>query len=71
MAKFFTGGTIWCSAGVQATSLRIDGGRIEAIDGQPQAADEIIDLHGKFLAPAFMDGHAHPLLPADKHKAHL
>jgi predicted amidohydrolase YtcJ len=61
VAKFFIGGTIWCSAGVQATSLRIDNGRIVAIDVQPQADDEIIDLQGKFLAPAFMDGHAHPL----------
>lgn len=61
MAQFFTGGTIWCSTAHYATSLRIDNGRIVAIDGQAQADDEIIDLQGRFLAPAFMDGHAHPL----------
>ena len=61
MAKFFSGGTIWCSTGVLATSLRVEGGRIVAIDEKPGSDDEIINLQGKFLAPAFMDGHAHPL----------
>jgi predicted amidohydrolase YtcJ len=61
MAKFFTGGTIWCSMGVLASSLRIDKGKIVAIDEQAQPDDEVIDLQGRFLAPAFMDGHAHPL----------
>ena len=61
MAKFFTGGTIWCAEGVLATSLRIDKGLIVAIDEQPHPGDEVIDLQGRFLAPAFMDGHAHPL----------
>jgi predicted amidohydrolase YtcJ len=61
LAKFLSGGTIWCSAGVQASSLRIDQGRIVGIDQKAQPGDEIIDLQGQFLAPAFMDGHAHPL----------
>jgi hypothetical protein len=50
MAKFFTGGTIWCSEGVLATSLRIDKGLIVGIDGQPQPGDEVFDLQGRFLA---------------------
>lgn len=61
MAKFFTGGTIWCSTALYATSIRVDDSRITAIDDSPQPDDEIIDLQGRFLAPAFMDGHAHPL----------
>lgn len=61
VAKFFTNGTIWCSLGVQARSLRIDQGMIVGLNEQPQPADQIIDLQGQFLAPAFMDGHAHPL----------
>jgi predicted amidohydrolase YtcJ len=61
VAKFFTGGTIWCSESVLASSLRIDNGTIVAIDEQPHPGDEVIELKGRFLAPAFMDGHAHPL----------
>ena len=61
MAKFFTGGTIWCAAGVSATSLRVEDGLIVALDQQPLPSDELIDLQGRFLAPAFMDAHAHPL----------
>ena len=61
MAKFFSGGTIWCSTGVLATSLHVEGGRIVAINEPSHPDDEIINLQGKFLAPAFMDGHAHPL----------
>jgi predicted amidohydrolase YtcJ len=59
--RFFTGGTIWCGLGVTAQSLRISDGTIASINSQPEPGDEVIELGDQFLAPAFMDGHAHPL----------
>lgn len=61
MAKFFSGGTIWCGVGSVAQSVRVDGGKIVEINGAAYPGDEVLDLQGGFLAPAFMDGHAHPL----------
>ena len=61
MATYFTGGTIWCSLGTTAQSVRVAGGKVVEINGAPQANDNIIELGNQFLAPAFMDGHAHPL----------
>ncbi len=61
MATFFSGGTIWCGIGCVAQTLRIDGGKVVEIDGVAHSGDEVVDLAGAFLAPAFMDGHAHPL----------
>ena len=61
MSTYFSGGTIWCSKGVTAQSLRIEDGKIVAINVPAEDSDEIVDLQGGFLAPSFMDGHAHPL----------
>jgi hypothetical protein len=61
MSTYFTGGTIWSGFGKKISSLRISGGLISEINGQPHPGDEVIDLKESFLAPAFMDGHAHPL----------
>ena len=61
MATFFSGGTIWCGVGSLADSVRIDGGKIVELNGVVHPGDEVVDLKGGFLAPAFMDGHAHPL----------
>lgn len=61
MGKYFTGGTIWCSLGLTAQSLRISDGKIASINSTPEPGDEVIELGDQFLAPAFMDGHAHPL----------
>jgi predicted amidohydrolase YtcJ len=61
MSTYFTGGTIWCGIGITAQSLRVSDGRIAAIDCAPEPGDEVINLGNQFLAPAFMDGHAHPL----------
>ena len=41
--------------------MRIDGEKIVEINGVAQPGDNVVDLKGAFLAPAFMDGHAHPL----------
>ncbi len=61
MSTYFTGGTIWGGYGKTLSSLRISNGTISEINGQPHSGDQIVDLNGKFLAPSFMDGHAHPL----------
>ena len=61
MALYFTGGTIWRQSGTYAKSIRVDDGVIVEIDGPSQSGDQLIDLKGSFLSPAFMDGHAHPL----------
>jgi predicted amidohydrolase YtcJ len=61
MGSYFTGGDIWCSPGKFATSVRVVDGIISELNLSAHDGDQIIDLHGGFLAPAFMDGHAHPL----------
>jgi predicted amidohydrolase YtcJ len=61
MSTYFTGGTIWGGYGKTLSSLRVADGLISEINGHPHPGDEVIDLKEKFLAPAFMDGHAHPL----------
>ena len=61
MTTYFTGGTIWQSYGKYVDSIRVDEGVIVEINGLSQAGDEVIDLQGSFLSPAFIDGHAHPL----------
>jgi len=61
VATFFSGGTIWCGIGCIANSVRIDGEKIVEINGAAEPGDNVVDLAGAFMAPAFMDGHAHPL----------
>lgn len=61
MGKYFSNGTIWCASQRYAISLRVESGFIVELDGEAHDGDEIVDLAGGFLAPAFMDGHAHPL----------
>ena len=61
MATFFSGGTIWCGIGCLADSVRVDSDKIVELNGIAKSGDELVDLQGGFLAPAFMDGHAHPL----------
>jgi predicted amidohydrolase YtcJ len=61
MSTYFTGGTIWSGYGKSISSLRVTDGLISEINGQPHSGDEVINLKDGFLAPAFMDGHAHPL----------
>jgi len=61
VATFFSGGTIWCGLSSFANSVRVDGEKIVEINGTVHPGDEVVDLQGGFLSPAFMDGHAHPL----------
>ena len=61
----FTGGPIITFDGAPATALAIDDGRIVSIGDQATDAfatfDEVVQLAGRPLLPAFRDGHAHPL----------
>ena len=61
----FTGGPIITFDGRPTTSLAIDGDRIVAIGdeavGWSTGFDEVVQLDGRPLLPAFRDGHAHPL----------
>lgn len=64
----FTGGTIlssYRSDAVEHTAVAVEDGRIIAVDAEARAlsatAGETVDLLGGVLAPAFGDGHAHPL----------
>ncbi|MFP3466729.1 amidohydrolase [Leifsonia sp. SIMBA_070] len=64
----FTNGTILASYRADAaehTAVAIEDGRVTAVGPTAlalrPAADEVVDLEGGVLAPAFADGHAHPL----------
>jgi predicted amidohydrolase YtcJ len=63
MRTLFTNGEIWCSRGVYTTAVLADESTILALGDDALAAeyDHLFDLQGKFLAPGFIDAHAHPL----------
>ncbi len=63
MRTLFTNGEIWCSRGVYTTAVLADESTILALGDDALAADydHTFDLQGKFLAPGFIDAHAHPL----------
>jgi predicted amidohydrolase YtcJ len=62
----FTGGTVWTGrGGPDADALVVAGADVVAV-GAPardllDGCDEVVDLDGGFLMPAFGDGHAHPM----------
>ena len=63
MKTLFTNGEIWCTRGSYTDAVLVESGKVIALGhGALQASnDEEIDLGGKFLAPGFIDAHAHPL----------
>jgi predicted amidohydrolase YtcJ len=63
MRTLFTNGEIWCGRGRYVDSLLIADGVIAALgeDARNSLNDQEIDLQGSFLAPGFIDAHAHPL----------
>ena len=63
MKTLYTNGEIWCSRGRYTEAVLVENHRIIALGSDAQSAhyDEKIDLEGMFLAPGFIDAHAHPL----------
>ncbi len=63
MKTLFTNGEIWCSRGTYTSAVLVEKGKIIALGETAinSTFDEKIDLGGKFLAPGFVDAHAHPL----------
>ncbi len=63
MKTLFTNGEIWCSRGTYTNAILVESGKVVAIghDALQASNDEVIDLTGKFMAPGFIDAHAHPL----------
>lgn len=61
----FTGGPVITYGGAPAASLAIDGDRIVAVGDEAKSwsttFDEVVQLEGRAVLPAFRDGHAHPL----------
>lgn len=62
----FTGGTVWTSLGASDLDAVVVDGEVIAAVGEDARAllptcEEIVDLEGGFLMPAFGDGHAHPM----------
>jgi predicted amidohydrolase YtcJ len=63
MKTLFTNGEIWCSRGTYTNAILVESGKVIAIghDALQASKNEVIDLTGKFMAPGFIDAHAHPL----------
>ena len=63
MRTLFNNGEIWCSRGTYTSALLVEDGKIAAIGEHAlgQSFDKKVDLRGQFLAPGFIDAHAHPL----------
>ena len=63
MRTLFYNGQIWRKKALLTNALLIEGGTIVALGEQAllSEADKKIDLQGKFIAPGFIDSHAHPL----------
>ena len=63
MRTLFNNCSIWVGFGNSSDAILIENGRVLALgpDALSGSADQIIDLAGAFVMPAFADGHAHPL----------
>jgi predicted amidohydrolase YtcJ len=63
MKTLFRNGEIWCSRGTYTSAVLIEDHTVIALGEDALTAqwDKEIDLEGKFLAPGFIDAHAHPL----------
>jgi predicted amidohydrolase YtcJ len=57
--RLFRNGTVWTGAD-RVDALSVRDSRIETVGVNATDADEIIDLDGGLLLPAFGDGHCHP-----------
>jgi hypothetical protein len=61
MSVLFRGGPVYTPAVPQATALLVDGARISWLgpSGEAPDADEVVELDGALVAPAFVDAHVH------------
>jgi predicted amidohydrolase YtcJ len=65
MRTLYRGGAIYSAASPFATALLVDGdtvawlGAEEAADAHAADADEVVDLEGALVTPAFVDSHVH------------
>lgn len=59
----FRGGPVWLGPGRTTSALAVRDGVIAALGGDALAlaADEVVDIEGGLLLPAYSDGHAHPV----------
>jgi predicted amidohydrolase YtcJ len=69
--RAFVGGKLWTGdpAHPWATALAVRGDRLAAVGSDAQirvlctSATEVVDLHGRFVCPGFIDAHLHFLVP--------
>ena len=63
MKTLFTNATFWSSGSPVFSSLLIENEKIITVGQKAieEKHDEVVDLNGAFVMPAFADGHAHPL----------
>lgn len=63
MRTLFINGEIWCARGTYTNAVLVEDGKVAALGdlALSQSFDNEVDLEGKFLAPGFIDAHAHPL----------
>jgi predicted amidohydrolase YtcJ len=61
----YSNAKVWLGAGLGfAHSLTVQGGQVVSNDLE---CDEVIDCGGAVIVPAFVDGHAHPVLAGREH----
>ena len=70
MRTLLRGGTIHTPAG-PAPAMAVDDGRIAWVGdgdgtGAWDAADEVVDLEGRLVTPAFVDAHVHVVQTGDQ-----
>ena len=60
-STLYRGGQLYCPADPQATALLVRDGRIAwlGVDADAPAADQVVDLDGALVTPAFVDAHMH------------
>lgn len=63
MRTLFKNGEIWCSRGTYTSAVLVEDGKVSALGdlALSPSFDNEVNLEGKFLAPGFIDAHAHPL----------
>jgi predicted amidohydrolase YtcJ len=61
MRTLYRGGTVYSPADPRATALLVSAGTVEWLgpDAEAPAADEVVELAGAVLTPAFVDAHVH------------